>query len=311
MTAEAIALSAVSRSFGALRAVDDLSFSITKGEVVGFIGANGAGKTTTMRMMALLDLPDAGEIRLFGRTAFERPQELKRLVGWMPDAFGAYEHMTVREYLDLFARAYGYRGVRRRQRLEEVLEFTELGQIADREMIGLSKGMSQRLCLGRVLVHDPPLLIMDEPAAGLDPKARLEFKHLVRLLAQDGKTIFISSHILSELEEMCSRMIFIDGGRLLHEGKSGELTRHEQPTIEIRLLARNEEFYQWAILQPDCEVLERLDDRLRLLWKRETQESIAAFLGEVVRQGFPVVEFSLGKRKLEDVFVELVTKDGR
>lgn len=301
----------VTRSFGTVRAVQNLSFTLQAGEAVGFIGANGAGKTTTMRMMSLLDLPDDGEIRLFGETAHSQPELLKRQIGWMPDSFGAYEQMTVREYLDLFARAYGYRGAARTQRVSEVLEFTELGSLAHRDMVSLSKGMSQRLCLGRVLVHDPPLLILDEPAAGLDPKARLEFKHLVRLLAGEGKTIFISSHILTELEEMCSRMIFIDNGRLLHEGRSGELTQHDNPTLEIRLLSRHDEFSQWAQLQPFCEITEVVQDKVRILWKGAGPESIAAFLADIVKQGFPVIEFGAGKRKLEDVFVELVTKDGR
>ena len=164
--------------------------------------------------------------RIAGYDVVNFPGAARQVIGWMPDAFGAHEYMTVFEYLDFYARAFGFRKGERAARIAEVMEFTDLAPIAERMMNKLSKGMAQRLCLGRTLLHDPAVLILDEPAAGLDPKARVEFKRLVRLLAEEGKTIFISSHILSELGEMCDTMLFIDAGRIVHHGSAESLQLH-------------------------------------------------------------------------------------
>jgi ABC-2 type transport system ATP-binding protein len=181
----------LSREFDTVHAVRDLSFSIRRGAVVGFIGANGAGKTTTMRIMATLDEPTSGSVLIDGHDVVEDPRHVRRLVGWMPDSYGTYPNMSVFEYLDFFARSYGFSRAQRRARVEEVMSFADLTPLADRQMGRLSKGMGQRLCFGRMLIPDPEFMILDEPAAGLDPKARLEFKNLVRLLAARGKTLFI------------------------------------------------------------------------------------------------------------------------
>jgi ABC-type multidrug transport system ATPase subunit len=206
------------RSFGNVHAVQDVSFTIRKGQVVGFIGANGAGKTTTLRLLATLDTPDAGSIEIMGCEATDYPDKVRARLGWMPDSYGNYDNVTVVEYLDFYARSYGYTGAQRTKHVNDIMDFTELTPIQDRLMHTLSKGMGQRLCLGRSLINEPELLLMDEPAAGLDPKARIEFKNLVRILSQQGKTILISSHILSELGEMCDTMLFIDKGRIVHHG---------------------------------------------------------------------------------------------
>src|SRR5690625_3091789 len=235
MSIPAISVSNLHRRFGSLHAVRGISFEIQPGEVVGFIGANGAGKTTTMRMMATLDSPDEGDIFICGIDVYGHPLEIRRKVGWMPDAYGAYSHMTVEEYLDFFARSFGYYGKERRERVAEVMDFTELTPLAERPVDALSKGMGQRLCLGRTLIHDPPVLILDEPAAGLDPKARVEFKHLIRILAEEGKTIFVSSHILTELSEMCDQFLFIDNGQIVHQGSSESLMHSEDPGIAIAI----------------------------------------------------------------------------
>ena len=186
----------LARAFGGVKAVDGVSFELVAGQVAGLIGANGAGKTTTMRILATLDLADRGTIRLGGVDIVEYPNEVRRRIGWMPDHFVAYKDTAVSDYLDFFARAHGLHGAELERRVAEVADFTDLVPLADRPMDKLSKGQTQRLCLARTLLNDPEFLILDEPAAGLDPMARLEFKNLVRVLRDCGKTILISSHIL-------------------------------------------------------------------------------------------------------------------
>ena len=219
----AIQVENLTRFFGDIPAVAGVSFSVPHGQVVGFVGANGAGKTTTMRILATLDYPGSGTACIAGYNVVHHPEEVRRLLGWMPDHFGTYEHMTVLEYMDFYARALGYRGAERTKRTLEVMDFTDLTPLAGRLINKMSKGQTQRLCLGRALLHDPQILIMDEPAAGLDPRARVELKNLIRILAEEGKTILISSHILTELGEMCDSLLFIDRGRIVHHGDAASL----------------------------------------------------------------------------------------
>jgi len=302
------------RRFGPVHAVRDLSFSIEPGQVVGFIGANGAGKTTTMRMMATLEIPDGGSIRIAGYDVISSPVEVRRRIGWMPDSYGTYDNMTVFEYLDFYARAFGFRGEDRQARVSEVMEFANLTELAERPMNKLSKGMGQRLCLGRTLLHDPPLLIMDEPAAGLDPKARIEFKNLVRLLAQDGKTLFISSHILSELGEMCDTLLFIDGGRLVHHGSSESLISENRTNaqVEIRVAPGAEAaLREWISLNQGITFVDATRSGARVRIEPDTPECMHAILRKLVLDGIPVTEFRREERKLEDAFVEILGQQTR
>jgi ABC-2 type transport system ATP-binding protein len=296
------------RDFGNVKAVRGVSFEIERGKVVGFIGANGAGKTTTMRMMVTLDLPTAGSIRINGRDVIDEPAEARRRVGWMPDAFGAYENMTVFEYLDFYGRAFGYQAEERRRRVREVMEFTDLAVIADRSMDTLSKGMGQRLCLGRTLIHDPEVLVLDEPAAGLDPKARIEFKNLIRLLAQQGKTIFISSHILSELGEMCDSLLFIDGGRIVHQGTTESLTRHHtvEAVVEIRVHGDPETLFAGIGPVSGLEMMDRLKNGARVRVADATDERLAGLLRGLVQDGVAVTAFYKIERRLEEAFVDML-----
>jgi ABC-2 type transport system ATP-binding protein len=310
MSAPIVELEDVRRQFRNVEAVRGISFQIMPGQVVGFIGANGAGKTTTMRMMVTLDLPTSGRIRIAGFDVLDYPHEVRRRVGWMPDAFGFYENMTVYEYMDFYARAFGFRGEERRRRVDEVMEFTDLSALAERRMNKLSKGMGQRLCLGRTLLHDPALLVLDEPAAGLDPKARIEFKHLVRLLAGEGKTIFISSHILSELGEMCDTLLFIDNGVIVHHGTAQSLQRGDDAAaiVEVRVLGEPVALHDWAKLQPDVSLIESTMAGAKLQIHGVDGAAVADVLRRMVAHGIPVTEFRREERRLEDAFVEMLKK---
>jgi ABC-2 type transport system ATP-binding protein len=296
------------RTFGDVRAVQGLSFEIPRGQVVGFIGANGAGKTTTMRMMVTLDQPDAGEIFVDGFDVVQHPADVRKRIGWMPDSYGAYDYMTVFEYLDFYARAFGYKGAARKNRVQEVMEFTDLTPLAERAMNKLSKGMGQRLCLGRTLLHDPSVLVLDEPAAGLDPKARVEFKHLVRLLAGHGKTLFISSHILSELEEMCDSLLFIDQGKLVHHGTAEHLKRNNESTavIVVESAADPGSVARWIDMNPGVELIETTKRGARIKLLEGGDEQVAWVLRKLVSDGIAVTEFRREQLRLEDAFVNML-----
>lgn len=301
------------RSFGKVKAVDGVSFDIYPGQVVGFIGENGAGKTTTMRMMVTLDLPDAGSIKVKGFDSVGYPNEVRKRVGWMPDAYGAYDFMDVGEYMDFFARAYGYQGKEREMRIAEVMDFTELNALHDRSVNKLSKGQAQRLCLGRTLLPDPELLILDEPAAGLDPRARIEVKNLVRILASEGKTLFISSHILSELEQMCDDMLFISGGKIMHQGSSESLKVKEghPVVVRLRLSAPTEKFEDWISFQEGLSLLEQDKSGLRIRVADADPERLSRLLKKMVMEGFPICGFEREEIRLEDAFVDLLSQKER
>ena len=296
------------RDFGDVKAVNGVSFEIEAGRVIGFIGANGAGKTTTMRMMVTLDLPTAGTIRIGGVDISDRPSEVRRRVGWMPDAYGAYDNMTVLEYLDFYGRAFGYKKAERQRRVREVMEFSDLAAIADRPMDKLSKGMGQRLCLGRTLIHDPEVLVLDEPAAGLDPKARIEFKNLVRLLAGQGKTIFISSHILSELGEMCDQLIFIDAGRIVHQGTTESLVQSHGATmlVEIRVAGDPAALYHWIAANPALEITDRMKNGARVRMAGGETGDLSVMVRRLVLDGIEVSGFFKVERRIEDAFVDML-----
>jgi len=303
------------RYFGQLKAVNGISFEIPHGSVCGFVGANGAGKTTTMRILATLDYPTMGLAEVCGINVVHHPEAVRRLIGWMPDHFGNYEHMTVLEYLDFYARAFGYSGKERRLRVQEVMEFTDLIPLAERFSNKLSKGMTQRLCLGRALLHDPQVLIMDEPAAGLDPKARVELKHLIRVLAQEGKTIFISSHILSELGEMCDSLLFVNNGRIVHHGDAESLKHGTDADggmlYDVQVTGDPQAVSDWCVINRHVEFLESRKQGGRIRIDSRDREVAAAVLARMVKDGLPVVEFHKEQRNLEDAFIDMLGRIDR
>jgi ABC-2 type transport system ATP-binding protein len=208
----------LTKMYGDLYALDRLTLKLERGDVYGFIGPNGAGKTTTMRILATLLNPTWGEASVCGYSIYNGAQDIRRLIGYMPDFFGVYDDMKVIEYLEFFAAAYRIKGPERRQKCEQVLELVDLGYKRDALVTSLSRGMTQRLGLARVLLHEPQVLLLDEPASGLDPRARIEMRGLLKELRSMGKTILVSSHILPELADICNKIGIIEKGKLEFDG---------------------------------------------------------------------------------------------
>jgi ABC-2 type transport system ATP-binding protein len=229
----------LTRRFGSTLALDRLNLEIPPGAIFGFIGPNGAGKTTTMRILTTLLVPSSGKAWVAGRSVLEDPMGVRKVVGFMPDFFGVYDNMKVWEYMDFFGRSYGVTAGRRATLSDELLDLVDLGHKRDAFVMTLSRGMKQRLSLARTMIHDPALLILDEPASGLDPRARIELRELLKELRALGKTVMISSHILTELAEMCTHIAIIERGRLLAAGDVQTILRSLQPhrTLEVRVLA--------------------------------------------------------------------------
>lgn len=221
------------KQFGSTCAIDGLTFEFGAGQIFGFVGPNGAGKTTTMRILATLDEPSSGDVTLDGVSMIQHPERARAMIGFMPDTLPSHRDITVDEYLDFFARAYGLRHPKRNGVIQEIKDFTRLGEISHKTLAQLSKGMKQRVNLARALVHDPPVLLLDEPAAGLDPRARVELRELLRALSERRKAILISSHILTELSEICDGAVIIEQGRLLQAGTLTDLVHGQQNTTRV------------------------------------------------------------------------------
>lgn len=294
------------RHFGRVRAVDGITFNVDAGEVIGFVGPNGAGKTTTLRIVATLDEASDGDIRLAGTSLFDYPEFARQKIGYMPDALPEHADMTAHEYIDFFGRAFGFRGTGLRDAVGEVEAFTGIEPIRDKTLKSLSKGMKQRVSLARALVHRPDLLVMDEPANGLDPRARIELRELVKALAEAGKSILISSHILAELDEMCSGVVIIERGRLVGNGRVTELAGGLQPTRRVAVRA----------LQPAAELLPLLlelpgvsEATLRhehcIVEIAADDDACVALLKELVQRHIPVVEFRPEQAGLEEIFMKV------
>jgi ABC-2 type transport system ATP-binding protein len=228
----------LTRRYGSMVALDHLTLEIPQGAIFGFIGPNGAGKTTTMRILTTLLPPSSGEAWVAGHSVQKDPIGVRKVVGFMPDFFGVYDNMKVWEYLDFFGRTYGVAASRRATLIGELLNLVDLGHKRDQFVMTLSRGMKQRLSLARTMIHDPALLILDEPASGLDPRARIELRELLKELRALGKTVMISSHILTELAEMCTHIAIIERGHLLASGDVQTILRSLQPhrTLELRVL---------------------------------------------------------------------------
>ena len=294
----------LSRSYGAVRAVHDLSFTLDRGQVMGFIGPNGAGKTTTMRILATLDLPDGGDALVEGRSVLVDPREVRKHVGFMADLFVPYANLNVLQFLDFAARAYDLRGAARVQAVRSVASFCGLLDFADRPASGLSKGMGQRLHLAKTLLHDPSLLILDEPTAGLDPRARIEFRDLLEALKAAGKGILISSHILSELSESCDAIVVIEKGKLVVSGDIDEIAKGLGPHREVvvKVLSDPDAALKWFLLQPGVIEPTLVQGDVRFRFDRD-DEALAALFASAVGAALRICGFTTVANDLEDIFL--------
>lgn len=301
----------LSRWFGATCAVNNLSYQVLAGEVFGFIGPNGAGKTTTMRILATLDIPDLGDAFVDGFSVVNDPDRVRGRLGFMPDAYGAYPNVNCEEYLDFFARSYGLVGKERLKAMRHVLGFTQLDQMASKPIDGLSKGMKQRLCLGRALIHNPAVLILDEPAAGLDPRARIELRDMIGELASEGKSILVSSHILTELAEICDRVAIIEQGRLLATGSVNEILAQSRQldsseTVEIiaTFVSGTSDAAKWLKDQTGIKNVVTRGDEVSFACTKDP-EFQARLLKSIVVAGFRLIRFSGKQHSLEDAFLHV------
>ena len=294
------------RHFDGVHAVDDVSFSVERGQVLGFIGPNGAGKTTTMRILATLDVPQRGDARIGGYSVVDDPDKVRAITGFMPDYAGVYANTTVTEYLDFFARAYDLRGQTRRRAVANIIEFLGIGDLEDRNVESLSKGLKQRVALGRALVHDPQVLILDEPAANLDPRARIEFRTLIRELAADGKTVLLSSHILTELAEVCDVVAVIERGRILATGTVQAILEkvRQRRILSVRLAGSNDGVERFLVEQPGVVNVHEAGGRVQFEFAGGDEDQVA-LVGRLLAAGFPVLEFTAHSAGLEDLFIEI------
>jgi len=300
-----IEIKELSKRFGRRTAVNNISFNIESGEIFGLVGPNGAGKTTTMRMLVTLLKPDKGEIFVGGHSIRKSTSAARRMLGYMPAEFGVYGDMTVREYLDFFGACYKVHPQQRARLITDLLDLVDLGHRRDDMVDALSTGLKQRLSLARVLIHDPSILVLDEPAAGLDPRARVEIRELLLEVARLGKTILFSSHILADVGELCSRVGIIEDGKIVALGTLGQLSANVMPhrQIHIGLLERKEEAQAaLSAIEGVAEVRLLDDGKLEADFVGD-DEAIRQLLANLLQQGFPVIHFSEETKNLEEVFM--------
>lgn len=300
----------LTKTYGSFTALQSLNMQVDKGSVFGFVGPNGAGKSTTMSILATLLLPTSGTARVGGYEVTQNPKEVRKLIGYMPDFFGVYDQFKTMEYLHFYGASYGIPRVERNKLIPQLLELVNLTDKADFYVDTLSRGMKQRLCLARSLVHDPELLILDEPASGLDPRARIEMREILKELKAMGKTIIISSHILPELAEMVDEIGVIEHGQMIAQGKVQDIQNRIQVNrvLHIRFMERAEEAVQ--LLRDEQYVSMVLQDERGVhVHFSGHDDDQAQLLRKMMDKGFPIISFNEAQTNLEDVFLE-ITKGG-
>ncbi len=298
----------LTKKYGEMFAIQEIELDLAPGDLFGFIGPNGAGKTTTMRIIATLLEPSWGEAYVCNHSIYTEPKEIRRLVGYMPDFFGVYDDMTVVEYLEFFAAAYRIRGADRRKRVDEMLEIVDLDFKRDAFANTLSRGQTQRLGLARTLLHDPQVLLLDEPLSGLDPRARIEMRNLLRRLGELGKTIIVSSHILPELADICNKVGIIDRGRLGVNAEVREVMRQvREHTVLVVQPASVNELKRIADLlsgHDKIRAVEVGDDHVKLILKPEVTD-YTDLPSLLIKQGVTLKQFREEELNLESAFMAL------
>ena len=300
------------KRYGRLEAVSNLNLMVPEGAIYGFVGPNGAGKTTTMRILTTLMKPTSGQAYVAGYSVTEDPRNVRRAIGYMPDFFGVYDDMKVWEYLDFFAACYDIPERERSALVDDLLELVDLSHRKNDMVDKLSRGMKQRLCLARTLAHDPQVLILDEPASGLDPRARIEIRELLVELARMGKTIFFSSHILSDVSEICTHIGIIEAGQMVAQGSMEEMQRQLMPHREITITFLNMTDVELAkgiigaipgILDvAEIELSDKGRPRLRIHFSGE-DEGVALISQRLSQEAIAIVGLSEEERNLEAVFM--------
>ncbi|WP_061994678.1 ABC transporter ATP-binding protein [Clostridium sp. ATCC 25772] len=299
------------KNYGSFKAVDNLNLHVKKGEIFGFVGPNGAGKTTTMKIVSgLLDCEN-GEVFIDGVDAIKNRREVKRKIGYMPDFFGVYDDLKVDEYLEFYASIYGIEGKEKDELINDLLELVNLSHKKDAYVDDLSRGMKQRLCLARCLVHNPSLLILDEPASGMDPKARIEMKNILRTLKEMGKTIIISSHILPELAELCTNLVIIQNGKAVTSGTVEEVMDKAYKTKFIRLKVLKDVESAIKLLKEYVEIgeIKKIGSNVATASFSGSEEVMCNILEGLIKENIKVVSFNTIDGNLEEVFMKVIGGD--
>ncbi len=307
-----IEIQGLTKKYGSLTALNELSLNIQEGAVFGFIGPNGAGKTTTMRILTTLLKPTAGKAWVAGHSVTNDPRGVRQAIGYMPDFFGVYDDMKVWEYLDFFAACYDVPKTARMGMIDDLLALVDLQHKKDAYVENLSRGMKQRLCLARTLAHDPQVLILDEPASGLDPRARIEIRELLRELKNMGKTIFFSSHILSEVADICTEIAILEAGRLIAHGDMHEMKKQLRAhrLIQVKVLGELTAVQEFLLQHPAVHGLtppgeaDVPHDTVQFDFGGN-DEALSALLAQMISQGIPVISFHEETGDLEDVFLQV------
>jgi len=310
-----IAISQLTKKYGDFTALDSLTLSLDSGQILGFIGPNGAGKTTTIKILVGLASPTSGNASIAGADCVRNRRQIRRLIGYMPDKFGSYNNMRVHEYLDFYGSLYGISYRERTRRIDEVLELVRGSYMRDRYVEALSHGMQQRIGIARTILHDPPVLILDEPANGLDPQARIEMREILLQLATAGKTLIVTSHILSELSRICHRVAIVTGGRLRASGSLDEILRQvnqlrltEVQLATVETLNKTEGIIR-DFLEPKAEVSISPAECMVRFRSTKSERELGGLLTKIVANGVEVLQFREGSADLEDAFLSVTSQD--